>query len=703
MKKSPKEWWSIKLAKKPSAVVLGIILLFNLLFILASAAIISAMSLTGTEHMNFMESTYYTLTMILDAGCIDNVVGEIGTSNVAICIVCLVIIIIGMITFTGATIGYITNYISNFIDNANNGSHPLYLTDHIVLINWNSRASEIVNDLLYCRGKQTVVVLVNSGKEEIRREIAERISYTVASKHEEFKKEAKGKNLFERLRFLAENKLRAKNLTVLVREGDVFSSKQLKDVSLDKARSVIILGSDESEAICKYRVKEINEDLERGNSRTIKTLMQVSDITSAESSRDNQRIIVEITDDWTGALVDKIIKWKARAGKCNIVPVRVNKVLGQILSQFSLMPELNLAYRELFSNRNATFFSKKTDILDDEKYNAEYLKTHRHAVPLTSMVSGGERYYYFSADSEADIEKQSACSESNFTVRLNRNYWIEKKHVIILGHNSKSKDIMEGFSHFRSEWNYPNGEEILDIIIIDDKKHLEKADFYREYPFVTNIVAANIYDSETVCASIEKFIASHSGDTSVLILSDDSTTDNVDANPLTNIVYLQDIIREKLAANPDFDTNSIDVIVEILNPKHFDVLKGYSANNVVISNRYISKMILQIGEKDALFDFYSDILVYDAGNDKNYDSKEIYIKKVRTFFEELPGECTAEELIRAVYSESCDESIPVEKRNPTLVLGYVKPNGEMVLFSGDQRNCKVKLSKNDKLIVFTNH
>ncbi|MGN1373329.1 MAG: hypothetical protein ACI4VK_04705 [Candidatus Coproplasma sp.] len=703
MKKSPREWWSIKLARNPGAVVLGIILLFNLVFILASAAVISAMSLTGTEHMNFLEAAYYTLTMILDAGCIDNVVGELGNAKIAICIVCLIVVIIGMITFTGATIGYITNYISNFIDKANDGVHPLHLNDHIVIINWNSRASEIVNDLLYCGDKQKVVVLVHSGKEEIRKEIDERIAYTVSRTNEELREEAKGKSFFAKLAFMRANKLKANRLVVIVREGDVFSSKQLRDVSLDRAKSVIILGDDESDAVCKYMYKETVEELTRGNARTVKTLMQVSDITAAESSRDNQRIIVEITDDWTGDLVDKIIKWKARAGKCNIVPIKVNKILGQILSQFSLMPELNLAYRELFSNRNATFFSVRSDVENDEEYNAEYLKTHRHAIPLTTMVSGGQRYYYYSADSEADIEKHTAPIETQFKVKLNYDYWIDKKHVIVLGHNSKSKDIMDGFACFRAEWNRHDGDEIVEIVVLDDKKHLEQFNYYKEYPFVVETVTADIYDAETVCSAIKKFIASHDGDTSVLILSDDACVNNIDANPLTNIVYLQDILREKLVKDPDFDVGKIDVIVEILNPKHFDVLKGYSANNVVISNRYISKMILQIGEKDALFDFYSDILVYDTGETDSFESKEIYAKKVKTFFEVVPEECTAEELIRAVYTASCDRSVPPEKRNPTIVLGYVKPNGDMILFNGDQRNEKVKLSAEDKLIVFTNH
>ena len=111
-----REWFSIRLAKNPGQIVLLSILAFNLFFLFFSAFIISRMSLTGTEELGFLESAFYTVSMILDAGCISYVVADIGPGNAAIAIVCLLIVIIGMISFTGAVIGYITNYISGFIE-----------------------------------------------------------------------------------------------------------------------------------------------------------------------------------------------------------------------------------------------------------------------------------------------------------------------------------------------------------------------------------------------------------------------------------------------------------------------------------------------------------------------------------------------------------------------------------------------------------
>lgn len=694
----------MQLAKNPGMVVLLAILLFNIVFFIASALIISNLALEGTEKMGFFEAAFYTITMILDAGCIQFVIADIGQSGVAIAIICLVIIFIGMISFTGAVIGYITNYISNFIAISNDSTRKLSVSNHLVILNWNTRASEIINDLLYCRKKQKVVVLVSGRKKEISKEIDERLSDTIHKENHALY--VRCKNLGFPKQHITYFRERLKhNITIIIREGDVYSSKQLYDISLDKARAVVILGNDINNTICKFEHKDKLEESSKGNTQTIKTLMQVSDITASESSADNQKIIVEISDDWTWELVDRIIRHKQVMGKCNIVPVRVNQILGQILSQFSLMPELNLAYKDLFSNKGTTFFVEDKDVSDDNEYITNYLKTHRCAIPLTSMDADGKNYFFYSSLSQKDIEKTSDVADSGYTVKLNHNYWIERKNVIILGHNSKCRDIMQGFREFRNEWNFKNGkDEILQIIVIDDQQSLEKMNYYKDYPFVVDTVSASIYDEKVICSTIEKFVDSNEEDTSILILSDDSAlSEDIDANALANLVYVQEIIASKKKANPDFDVAKVDVIVEIIDPKHHDIVNSYSVNNVVISNRYISKMITQIGEKEAIFNFYTDILTYDEEDAEEYQSKEVYCKKVSTFFEEVPKECTEAELIRAVWNASVSDSIPKEKQNPTIVLGYVKQDGKLTLFEGDQQDKKVKLEKSDKIIVFTNH
>jgi hypothetical protein len=59
---------------------------------------------------------------------------------------------------------------------------------------------------------------------------------------------------------------------VIVRQRDVFSAKQLHDIVLDKARSVVIPGNDTNNTQCKYGLKELNRNRTKGNPQTIKLL-----------------------------------------------------------------------------------------------------------------------------------------------------------------------------------------------------------------------------------------------------------------------------------------------------------------------------------------------------------------------------------------------------------------------------------------------
>lgn len=697
-KKSLREWFSIMVAKNPSRVILMVIMLFNILFMLFSALIISRLVPVSASGNGFAASVFYTISMILDAGCISYVIEDVGQSGVILIIICLVIVMLGMIGFTGGIIGYLTNVISGFIENANAGDTVLNISGHTVILNWNNRASEIINELLYRNYQEKVVVLVPSGREEIEKEIDNRLSDTIKREENLLLKKCRNKTRFGRWMYLRMNRHYTKPV-VIVREGDTFAEKELMDVSLDKARSVIILNRDNSHEICKFENERNLAVYNRGNSYTIKTLVLVAQITSSEESADNQKIIVEIEDDWTEELVGKIIKYKENLGKCNIVPMKVNRVLGQLLAQFSIMPELNLVYSELFSNRGAEFYAMKAENKVDYGVYG-YMETHSKAIPLTAMDTKAGRHFFFMANVESEVEDAHEKSDDSFDVRLNRDYWLPRRNILILGHNSKTSSLMDAFKSFRNEWNpAKDGREILNICVIDDAKNLERMDNYREFsPYISNVIARDIYDKDRIYADINSFIDDQDGDTCILILSDDNVVqEDLDTNALTYLIYVQDIMSERKKRLGDKPDERIDVIVEILNPKNYDVVHSYSVNNVVISNRFISKIIMQIGEKDALFEFYNDILTYDEEGERI--SKELYIKRAGDFFEEVPAPSTADELVRAVYRDA----VRMGEDNTAVVLGYVTANEKMKIFKGDLRKIQVHLEADDKLIVFSNH
>ena len=681
-----REWISVKVVKSPRLIVLLCVLIANAAFIVVSAFFIALFSESSIENGGYWNAILNTVIMYLDIGGIETVVEDISQADARLVLSCVVIIFIGLIFFTFALIGYMSEFISNFIGNADSSTKKLHISDHTVLLNWNTRAIEIINDLLYKNTKERIVILAGNNRDDVLKDIDERLADTMETENATIQEAAAHMGFFERRRHLRRYKIRNK-LTIITREGNTCSTKQLSDISIDQAKSVIIL-SDGG-----------NED--SVDSHTIKTLIQVAEMTGSEESADDQQIVVEVEDEQTLALADKIVKHKMRRGKCNIVPVPVNRILGYIFSQFSIMPELNLVYSSLFSYKGADLHAWPAEqpSLSDKEFVTEFFNGHCKAVPLTVMEGDdGKRNCYYLADSESDIRSVAAVPQNHeYRVSLNPDFEIKERHVIILGHSSKNLAMMEGFAAFNAEWKKKDGSEVLDVTIIDDESSLQKQDFYRQYPWVNKVVSAEIHEQELICDTIGEFIDHHSKGGCILILSDDTVSgEDVDENALTYLVLVQDILSSRLDSDPGFDPDSIDMIVEIVDPKNHDIVNHYNTKNVVISNRYVSKMILQVGENKALFDFYQDFLTYDEPDAAAANSKELYVKRADAFFDGIPEPCTAADLIRAVYQASPDV-------NKSVLLGYFDLDGEMHLFSGDQTKIKVALTGQEKLILFSNH
>ena len=684
-----REWISIQVAKHPKRVVLVLIILFNVLFISLSAALISSLSLQGTEKMNFFHAAYYTITMILDAGCIESVIKDIGTTGVALTITCLAVIIIGMITFSGAVIGYLTNILNDFIEKANAGNTRLYLSDHTVILNWNARAAEIVNDLLYSDHKETVVALVKSDSDEIKKEIEERLRFTIEKENAAVYKKAEKMSFFARWRYLNNNKL-GNNVTFIVIEGNIFSQRQLKDIRIDLAKAVIILSNDPSDS-----ADEDGRQPDEGNPQAVKALMQTADIVSAGNAAHHQNIIIEITDFWTYDIVQRIINGKELGEKCNIVMFHVEKFLGQLLAQLSIAPEMTPVYDDLFSNKGAAFYTEPVRADDEIGYIRDYLSTHKNAIPLTKLAHNGESYFCFAADSQDDINKKHALKSTGYSVKLN-NRQSECKRVIMVGHNSKVEEIMSCYEAYLS---CRIGDQQLKVTVIDDADSLKRMDDYRRYPFVEEVVELDIFHIDKTVETIHRLLFDAKEETSILILSDDTELgENTDSSALMYLVYIQDFIKERLRENPAYDQNKIKTIVEITDPGHFDIIKGYDRVDAVISNRFTGNIITQIGEKESIYDFYKDLLSYAS---KGGQSKKPQVKKVSSFFSETPAPCTAYDLVRAVFEASVSSAEASQKQYPALVLGYIKATGETIVFSGDLSEIKVSLEAEDKIIVYS--
>lgn len=685
-----KERVSLFVAKSPQKAVLVGIMLFNAVFILVAAGVIAALSqhISGLKQCSFWVSVYRTITMMLDAGCIESVVEDVGKAGAVAAIVCLGVVMIGMVFFSGAVIGYVTNTISDFIDSKNNGRNKLIISGHVVIINWNPRAAEIINEFLYDRKEVKVVVFVPDRREEISEEIRNRLDMTLLKEGQQIREAAERMPYLQKKEYLRKNLLHD-NITYIVREGDVAAATDLDDICISKAKTVIILDHDNGE-------NQAVSDPEQGNTQTIKTLIQVSEISKGNSS---QLILVEVADDWTEELVYNIMEFKGEEGKEKIIPVSFNRLLGKTYSQIAVMPELDDVYNTLFSNRGAHFLSQNVpqeySRTNENAYIEKCLSENCCSVPLTVMDTIEGKKAFFMADKKADLAAGNERFSVPSTVRLKKEHSCRKRTIVVYGHNSNMDAMMEGFEFFRKERMLKGVNDPLIVVMIDDEESLKSHDYYREYPFVETL-PAGVYDEETIKQKILEVSHKDSEETTILLLSDDrACEEDVDAVVLTYLIYIQKQLRWLKENEPEFRREQLDVIAEILNPKNEEIVKSYGADRVIVSNRYISRVISQISLGEAIYEFYAEIFSYDMNDGKYYD-KEIFLENAGEFFEELPGKCTADVLIRTVFQSGAEH-------RKSMLLGYIRDKKTCVFFHGDQRAIDVGLKPDDKLVLYSTH
>ena len=665
MFKKFKQWYCVVRAKNPARIVLYTIFMINVAILVLTTAIILIIQYCKGSGTNIFLQAYKILLMMIGTININDLIDQTAAwdiHTVFSAIFYLLLIFATMISFTGALIGYLTNTISQYVERSNAGAHRLDLSGHIVILNWNNRAAEIINDMLYKQKRERIVVLVQDNKESIKTEIKDRLSDTKRTVNQQLSEHYKNLPFLQKRGAIRKNKLR-NLLTIIVRQGDIYATERLMDISVGQAKSIMILYQGYSS--CGYTNdigKQSNNQQE--DCSTVKLLMQVADIAGHETSRSNQQIIVEVSNEWAMDLVQHIIRQKQKTGKSNIIAVPVNYILGDILAQVLIMPELNLVYNELFSYRGAELFTQTTDQSDENRFTAQYLKTHASAIPLTVISHDSVHTAYYIAMNREDISEIDGVAFSPYTVALNPDFRMEAKSVIILGHSSKSHALLDGLSAFDREWRGQISSPVLDVTVIDDETGLAQNSYYKDFPIIRKCVSADIYNRDAICGEVREIIGKARHNVSILILSDDTSDCNdTDRSVFTHLIYIQSVMND-LQINQNNQSTKVEVVVELCNPKNADIIANYSVSYVIISNRYISRLFNHLGEKQELYSFLTDILTYDSVEDKASGSKEIYSKRVGDYFLTLPAKATARQLIRAVYEASPPD-------NKAIVIGYL--------------------------------
>ena len=343
----------------------------------------------------------------------------------------IIVVIIGMILFSGAIIATVTTALRAFIERKSRAKGKILVNNHFVILNWSSKVPEMIYNLMLKGFKQSIVILSDKTKEYISAEL---------------------KSLF--LTNDVKQKIKA---NLIIKEGDSLLRGNLEDISIDKASQICVMA--------KEGVIDLDDDgVVNADLLNLKIVLKLGSFNLKEDCQ----IVVETDSEDARTQIDSLSRKLASLRKLNISAVSFNKKIGQIIAQSLVMPQMSNLYSELFSFEGSQFYS-----IESEQEIDDYMKTHMNAIPVHK-----DGHLFVLANSEDNCQKmrkQEYTNDKKFEVAKTGD--IPNTNIFVIGENSKSKFLLQSLSRSKEygdiDFQYKHYEKMDIKSLINDVKEVE--------------------------------------------------------------------------------------------------------------------------------------------------------------------------------------------------------------------------------------
>ena len=317
--------------------------------------------------------------------------------HLAMLVLAAVVVVIEMVLFSGAIIAMVTTSLRKYIDKKSQAKGKILVSNHFVILNWNSKVPDIILNLMLKDYKNNIVILSNQSKEFIENEI---------------------KSVF-----LTNDMSFKSKINLIIKEGDTLLRSNLEDISIEKASKVCIMARDDM--IDGDDDNIINSDL-----LNLKIVLRLGSF----NINPNCQTLVETDSDITRGQIENLAFTVDSLKKMNIIPVSFNKKIGQIIAQTLVTPKMAEVYLDVFSFEGSEFYSVDYD--NDIK---DYMAWHNDAIPVAKY----NKVFVLSKDIKDITKKRENPYICDKKFNIINTPKPDKCTIFVIGENKKSEFILE--------------------------------------------------------------------------------------------------------------------------------------------------------------------------------------------------------------------------------------------------------------------
>ena len=401
---------TLKTYQKPLLVTLLTLLLIN--FIILAIAAIIAFAIDNNNYNGALFGSNFAAAFVTAVKWMiaPNSILSYDTDKLSIMVLAAVVIVIEMVLFSGAIVAMVTTSLRSFIDKKSKAKGKIILSNHFIILNWNSKVPDIIFNLMLKGFKNNIVILSNQTKEYIESEI---------------------KSLF-----LANDVTQKYKANLIIKEGDPLLRGNLDDISIEKASQIVVMAREDMSDGDDDNI--LNQDL-----LNLKIVLRIGSFEIPS----NTQIVVETDSDETRQQIENISYTVSSLKGKSVIPVSFNRKIGQIIAQSIVSPEMAEVYLELFSFQGAEFYS-----IDSKETVEEYMNTHDNSIPVVKL----NKLFVLADDEKECLKRREGALSSIVPLKpvVIRPY--KNCNIFVIGDNKKSEFILDNLNRSAEsdEFNY---------------------------------------------------------------------------------------------------------------------------------------------------------------------------------------------------------------------------------------------------------
>lgn len=505
---------SVTTYKRPRVMIILNMVLINIAILLLAAFIAQMIDDSFTSYLDALANG--SVKWLLSPNAI------LAITNPKTLFLAVTVLIVGLVLFSGTIIALTTNAIKDYFQKKETNSGKIYLENHIVILNWNNKVPELVSDLLYLEEEHLTVIILS----ELDKSWIEKHLLNILRTHQ-----SKLDNL--------------SRVNLLVKQGNPLLKNDLDDISIEEARSIIVMNKDAS-------ADDLKDSVTESDLNVMKIILGLGECVF----KAHPTIVVEVKRYETKEKILDVSKIVSKLHDKTIIPVCFDRRLGQIIAQTILDGRIDDVYLSLFSFKGSEVYRVPEKTFDD------VLVHHSHAIPLAQE---GHDVYVLS---ESSLSSSITSSHMVTPKEIKTIPFKEKQlqDIVIVGSNNKLGFIVESFKAYEGL----HQSQFLIKQIPNDR--------LMEY-----------------LPSIE----SSTRPTTMLLLSDESVkSESLDANVISTLIDLKRSLKR----------DDIHIIIELLDPKNDRLIADFDIDKTIISNKMISLLLSKLALHPETATFYDQLL-----------------------------------------------------------------------------------------------